>query len=41
MLLNQNATIVICDSYDEAGATNYYSKKGIKAVSFNADDVNC
>lgn len=33
-------TIVICDNYGQAGAINYYSVKGIKAVSFNADYIN-
>ncbi|WP_326984865.1 glycosyltransferase family 39 protein [Chryseobacterium sp. MYb264] len=33
-------TIVICDNYGEAAAINYYSKKGIRAVSFNADYLN-
>lgn len=39
-LPNQKETIVICDNYGQAGAINFYSKKGIKAVSFNADYVN-
>ncbi|MDQ1095099.1 MULTISPECIES: glycosyltransferase family 39 protein [Chryseobacterium] len=33
-------TIVLCDNYGEAGAINYYTEKGIKAVSFNADYIN-
>lgn len=33
-------TIVICDNYGQAGAINYYTKLGIKAVSFNADYIN-
>lgn len=33
-------TLVLCDNYGQAGAVNYYTKKGIKAVSFNADYVN-
>ncbi|MBW1656918.1 glycosyltransferase family 39 protein [Flavobacterium quisquiliarum] len=33
-------TLVLCDNYGQAGAINYYSKKGIKAVSLNADYVN-
>lgn len=33
-------TLVLCDNYGQAGAINYYSKKGIKAVSFNADYIN-
>ncbi|MCV2486460.1 glycosyltransferase family 39 protein [Flavobacterium sp. SH_e] len=40
LLPNQKETIVLCDNYGQAGAINYYSKKGIKAVSFNADYVN-
>jgi len=40
-LPSQKETIIICDNYGQAGAINYYSKKGIKAVSFNADYVNC
>ncbi|WP_166920114.1 ArnT family glycosyltransferase [Flavobacterium poyangense] len=39
-LANQKETLVLCDNYGQAGAINYYSKKGIKAVSFNADYVN-
>ncbi|PBJ11918.1 glycosyltransferase family 39 protein [Flavobacterium sp. ACN6] len=39
-LPNQKETIVICDNYGQAGAINYYTKKGIRAVSFNADYVN-
>ncbi|MEO8239263.1 MAG: glycosyltransferase family 39 protein [Flavobacterium sp.] len=39
-LSNQKETIVLCDNYGQAGAINYYTKKGIKAVSFNADYVN-
>jgi hypothetical protein len=33
-------TLVLCDNYGQAGAINFYTKKGIKAVSFNADYVN-
>lgn len=33
-------TLVLCDNYGQAGAINYYTKKDIKAVSFNADYVN-
>jgi hypothetical protein len=32
--------LVLCDNYGQAGAINYYSKKGIQAVSFNADYIN-
>ena len=40
LLPNPEETLVLCDNYGQAGAINYYSKKGIKAVSFNADYVN-
>lgn len=33
-------TLVLCDNYGQAGAINYYTKKGIKASSFSADYVN-
>ncbi|MFD2941345.1 ArnT family glycosyltransferase [Flavobacterium notoginsengisoli] len=33
-------TLILCDNYGQAGAINYYTKKGIRAVSFNADYVN-
>nr|WP_315026759.1 glycosyltransferase family 39 protein [uncultured Chryseobacterium sp.] len=33
-------TLVLCDNYGQAGAINYYSTLGIKAVSFNADYIN-
>ena len=39
-LPNQEKTLILCDNYGQAGAINYYTKKGIKAVSFNADYVN-
>ncbi len=37
---NSEKTLVLCDNYGQAGAINYYTKKGIKSVSFNADYVN-
>ncbi|MBT8300961.1 MAG: glycosyltransferase family 39 protein [Maribacter sp.] len=37
---NPKETLVLCDNYGQAGAVNFYSKKGIKAVSFNADYIN-
>lgn len=40
LIPNTKQTIVLCDNYGQAGAINYYSKKGIKAVSFNADYLN-
>jgi len=39
-LPNRAQTVVLCDNYGQAGAINYYSKKGVKAVSFNADYIN-
>jgi hypothetical protein len=33
-------TLVLCDNYGQAGAINYYTTKGIQAVSFNADYIN-
>jgi hypothetical protein len=40
LLPHKEKTLVLCDNYGQAGAINYYSKKGIKAVSFNADYIN-
>ncbi|WP_202702165.1 glycosyltransferase family 39 protein [Flavobacterium sp. UGB4466] len=40
LIPNPKTTLVLCDNYGQAGAINYYSKKGIKAVSFNADYLN-
>ena len=40
VLSNPEETLILCDNYGQAGAINYYTKKGIKAVSFNADYVN-
>lgn len=37
---NPESTIVICDSYGQAGAINYYSKTGLTANAFEADYVN-
>lgn len=39
-LPNADQTLILCDNYGQAGAINYYTKQGIKAVSFNADYVN-
>lgn len=39
-LSETSKTLVLCDNYGQAGAINYYTKHGIKAVSFNADYVN-
>lgn len=39
-LPNPSQTLIICDNYGQAGAINYYTKQGIKAVSFNADYIN-
>jgi len=33
-------TLILCDNYGQAGAINYYTKEGLKAVSFNADYIN-
>uniref|UniRef100_UPI0032195B8F glycosyl transferase n=1 Tax=Chryseobacterium sp. TaxID=1871047 RepID=UPI0032195B8F len=33
-------TLVLCDNYGEAGAINYYTKVGVRAVSFNADYID-
>ncbi|SFN12331.1 Dolichyl-phosphate-mannose-protein mannosyltransferase [Chryseobacterium oleae] len=40
ILSKSGNTLVLCDNYGQAGAINYYSKKNIKAVSFNADYIN-
>lgn len=40
LIPDKKETLVLCDNYGQAGAINYYTKKGIKAVSFNADYVN-
>lgn len=37
---NPKTTLILCDNYGQAGAINYYSKLGIKAVTFNADYIN-
>jgi 4-amino-4-deoxy-L-arabinose transferase and related glycosyltransferases of PMT family len=37
---NPKNTLVLCDNYGQAGAINYYSKYGIRAVSFSADYIN-
>jgi hypothetical protein len=39
-LPSRSKTLVLCDNYGQAGAINYYSEKGIQAVSFNADYIN-
>ncbi|SHM64360.1 Dolichyl-phosphate-mannose-protein mannosyltransferase [Chryseobacterium carnipullorum] len=39
-LSKSGKTLVLCDNYGQAGAINYYSKKGVQAVSFNADYIN-
>ncbi|MCT2409558.1 glycosyltransferase family 39 protein [Chryseobacterium antibioticum] len=39
-LSKSGRTLVLCDNYGQAGAINYYSKKGVEAVSFNADYIN-
>ncbi|GAB2553126.1 glycosyltransferase family 39 protein [Spirosoma aerophilum] len=37
---DQRATLVLCDNYGQAGAINYYTRQGVKAVTFNADYIN-
>ncbi|WP_455170231.1 glycosyltransferase family 39 protein [Aegicerativicinus sediminis] len=37
---NPKGTLILCDNYGQAGAINYYSKKDLEAVSFNADYIN-
>jgi len=37
---NSSQTLILCDNYGQAGAINYYTKEGIKAVSFSADYIN-
>lgn len=39
-LPDSTKTLVLCDNYGQAGAINYYTKRKIKAVSFNADYIN-
>lgn len=40
-LPNFDQTLILCDSYGEAGAINFYtSNKNLRAVSFNADYIN-
>ena len=39
-LPNSEQTIIICDNYGQAGAINYYTKQGLRAVSFSADYIN-
>lgn len=33
-------TLILCDNYGQAGAINYYSKSGVRAVAFSADYIN-
>jgi hypothetical protein len=40
LIVSPEQTLVLCDNYGQAGAINYYSTKGIQAVSFQADYVN-
>lgn len=40
LMPNPDKTLILCDNYGQAGAINYYTKKGLRAVSFNADYVN-
>jgi hypothetical protein len=40
LMPNPDKILILCDNYGQAGAINYYTKKGLRAVSFNADYVN-
>ena len=40
MLQDSTLTLILCDNYGQAGAINYYSRKRLKALSFNADYIN-
>jgi hypothetical protein len=40
LLPNTENTLILCENYGQAGAINYYTKKRIRAVSFNADYIN-
>lgn len=33
-------TLVLCDNYGQAGAINYYTTEGIRAVAFSGDYIN-
>ncbi|MDB5243231.1 MAG: 4-amino-4-deoxy-L-arabinose transferase-like protein, partial [Spirosoma sp.] len=37
---NPEKTLVLCDNYGQAGAINYYTRQGIRAVTFHADYIN-
>ncbi len=37
---NPKHTLILCDNYGQAGAINYYSKNGLRAVSTDADYIN-
>ena len=37
---NPKHTLILCDNYGQAGAINYYSKRGVQASSFSADYLN-
>ncbi len=39
-LPNREGTLVLCDNYGQAGAINYYTRQGIRAMSFDADYIN-
>lgn len=39
-LPNKNSTIILCDNYGQAGAINFYTRKKLRAVSFNADYID-
>jgi 4-amino-4-deoxy-L-arabinose transferase-like glycosyltransferase len=37
---DRETTLVLCDNYGQAGAINYYTKEGVRAVAFNADYID-
>ncbi|GAB4021665.1 glycosyltransferase family 39 protein [Spirosoma koreense] len=39
-LADPEKTLVLCDNYGQAGAINFYTKRNIRAVTFNADYIN-
>lgn len=38
--ITEGHTLILCDNYGQAGAINYYSKLGLRAVSFHGDYIN-
>lgn len=37
---DRDKNLVLCDNYGQAGAINYYTRQGVRAVTFNADYIN-